>query len=93
MTKTVLSVLAAAAIASNLQASTDAFSPAPFVPSKPTISLTRFAEEKPAEAVFIANDDAEAVAEEPADETLEAVEKFGKGAAKVGKTKKKHRLG
>jgi hypothetical protein len=82
----VLSVVAVAALASSSLQSADAFSPATFV-SKPTTSLTlttRFAEEKPAEAVFLPPDAAEEAESEPTETIgLETVEKLGKGAAKV----------
>eukprot|EP00339_Tiarina_fusa_P011049 CAMPEP_0117046254 /NCGR_PEP_ID=MMETSP0472-20121206/31988_1 /TAXON_ID=693140 ORGANISM="Tiarina fusus, Strain LIS" /NCGR_SAMPLE_ID=MMETSP0472 /ASSEMBLY_ACC=CAM_ASM_000603 /LENGTH=242 /DNA_ID=CAMNT_0004758547 /DNA_START=102 /DNA_END=830 /DNA_ORIENTATION=+ len=88
----VLSVIAATALASSSLQSADAFSPATFIPKPTTTSLTtRFAEEKPAEAVFMPPD-AETAAEEGESEPsigLDAVEKLGKGAAKAKRGKRK----
>ena len=87
----------AAVVASSIVQSPDAFSPSSSIIHGPTTRsiasassslLTRFAEEDPATDAVDAASDAVATVEEAAEavpDTLETVEKFGRGSAKVRK--------
>lgn len=87
MTKKVNTLIAAAVLAlAATEQTADAFAPSTFAPKPHSALVTRFAEEPaPAEGAFVAAEPAATDSDE-ADEddtSFEAVEKFGRGAAKV----------